>query len=299
MSDDRNPSSEPRGSRERASPGHDDAPARHGFADAGGARLADWHVHPRVRARITTRIGGVSRGAWAADPAAPALGGGLNLGASCGDDPEAVRENRRRLARELPDAPLWLAQVHGTQVWRDDGVRSARDDEGDAALPRADAAITDRSGRVLAVLTADCLPVLLAERDARVVGIAHAGWRGLAHGVVEAAVAAMRERVPDAQIAAFLGPAIGPRAFEVGDEVREAFCDADPRAREAFVPGVASGKWFADLYALARQRLAGCGVTEVAGAPACTVSDASRFYSFRRDRTTGRMASLIWIDAAH
>jgi YfiH family protein len=164
------------------------------------------------------------------------------------------------------------------------------------AEPRADAAVTCIPGRVLAILTADCLPVLLADRSGRRVGAAHAGWRGLAAGVIEQTVAALRDLPGDDDaLVAWLGPAIGPEAFEVGDEVLEAFVAHDAGARACFRPREVPGKWFADLYALARRRLAAVGVGEVGGGGFCTVTEPQRFYSHRRDRTSGRMASLIWI----
>jgi YfiH family protein len=181
--------------------------------------------------------------------------------------------------------------VHGVQVFDADAPGAL-----DAARPTADAAVTTRPGTVLAIMTADCLPILLAEPGGAVIGIAHAGWRGLASGVIEATVSAMRARTSEAvPLVAWLGPAIGPDAFEVGEEVRAVFCDADPAAAMAFRPGRVPGKWWANLYHLARLRLAGCGIPATGGAGLCTVSDPARFYSYRRDQRTGRMASLIWI----
>jgi YfiH family protein len=210
----------------------------------------------------------------------------FNLGAHVGDSAASVALNRARLRDALPGDPLWLDQVHGTAVV-DAGSVAAR------AVPRADAAVARAPGSVLAVLTADCLPVLLCDCKGTVVAVAHAGWRGLAAGVIESAVRAMA--TPAAGIMAWLGPAIGPRAYEVGSEVAEAFIRADPAASAAFNPKGA-GKFLADLYALARQRLARSGVIRVSGGDACTYGDASRFFSFRRDGRTGRMASLIWIE---
>ena len=236
--------------------------------------IPDWPAPPGVRALATTRRGGVSRAPWH----------GLNLGDHVGDDPAAVAANRALLRRELPAEPAWLAQVHGTRCV-------------DAALTvpgtQADASFTRQRGVVCAVLTADCLPVLFCDDRASVVGIAHAGWRGLAAGVIEAAVLAMGER--GVALMAWLGPAIGPQAFEVGGEVRDAFVAHDPRATSAFV-AVAGGRWLCDIYLLARQRLNAMGIDRVAGAGTCTVSDAERFFSYRRDGTTGRMASLIWLE---
>lgn len=263
--------------------------------------LPDWDAPPRVRAFVTGRRGGVSRGPWGlADGSA----GGLNLGTHCGDEPADVACNRARLEALLPSPPCWLRQVHGTavhvaapaQVASASRPEEARDD--DLREPEADAAVTDATGVVLAVLTADCLPVLLADTRARAVAVAHAGWRGLAAGVVERSVEALRARAGrDAEVIAWLGPAIGPRAFEVGDDVLHAFCGEDPDAAAAFVPGPREGKWLADLYRLARIRLARVGVSRVSGGDHCTVQERERFYSHRRDRIGGRMASLIWLDS--
>jgi YfiH family protein len=248
----------------------------------------DWDAPARVKAFVTGRPGGVSTGPWGAADG----GGGLNLGAGCGDDPRAVAENRARLAACLPSAPRWLRQVHGTRVHVAAG--HGNDASGE---PEADAAVTAHPGAVLAVLTADCLPVLLCDARARAVAIAHAGWRGMAGGVIERSVEALRALAGgDAQVLAWLGPAIGPRAFEVGEDVVRAFCDADPASAAAFVPASRDGKWFADLYRLARLRLARLGVGDVRGGDHCTVSEPDRFYSHRRDRTCGRMAALIWLD---
>ena len=235
----------------------------------------DWPVPGNVRALVTTRAGGVSRGAYAS----------LNLGAHVGDDPAAVAENRRRLveAADLPVAPVWLSQVHGLGV--------ARLTKESAPGIEADAALTDTPGVVCAVLTADCLPVLFCNRAGTRVAAAHAGWRGLAGGVLEASVDALETSPEDLHV--WLGPAIGPAAFEVGDEVREAFVAHNPLADRAFAPS-ARGRWLADLYSLARLRLAACGVRSVHGGDYCTLTDARRFYSYRRDGETGRMASLVW-----
>ncbi len=233
--------------------------------------VPDWPVSSRVCALVTTRHGGVSAAPFDT----------LNLGLRSGDDPAAVRANRRRLNAVAGCTPVFLRQQHGSTV-----VDIDRAD----GEPEADAAVARTSGRAAAVLAADCLPVLLADRDGTVVGAAHAGWRGLAAGVVEATVAKMGV-APD-RLVAWLGPAIGPGAFEVGDEVRAAFCAADADAATCFAQG-RPGKWFADLYALARRRLAARGVREVYGGGACTVT-GHRFFSYRRDRTTGRMAALVW-----
>lgn len=235
--------------------------------------LPQWPAPANVKSLMTLRTGGVSRAPWA----------DFNLGDHVGDDPAHVAANRARLRMLLPAEPDWLTQVHGNRV-----VELGRDADLDA-----DAAFTRGPGRVCAVLTADCLPVLLCDRAGSVVAAAHAGWRGLAGGVLEATVAAMR--VDPGEILAWLGAAIGPKAFEVGDEVREAFASTHADAATAFVPH-APGKWMADLYALARIRLGQAGVTAVHGGGHCTLHEADRFYSYRRDGITGRMASLIWLD---
>jgi YfiH family protein len=239
-----------------------------------GAIRPEWPA--AVRALVTTREGGASRGAYAS----------LNLGLRSGDDEGNVRENRRRLGSLLPSPPVWLRQVHGTRVTDADAARTA------GAEPEADAAVARRPGTVCAVLAADCMPVLLADEAASVVGIAHAGWRGLCAGVLEATLDAMGAEA--GALMAWLGPAIGPGAYEVGDEVREAFVARDPAAAAAF-RGVRRGHWLLDLYAVARQRLAAWGVTRVYGGGLCTYSDPKRFFSYRRDGATGRMAALIWL----
>lgn len=234
----------------------------------------DWPAPRRVRALSTTRQAGVSLGPWSS----------FNLGDHVGDDPAAVHANRQRLRQLLPDEPRWLRQVHGVCC-----VDAASADPGVSA----DAAFTRQRGVVCAVMTADCLPILFCDDQATVVGVAHAGWRGLAAGVVETAVAAME--LPGERLMAWLGPAIGPRRFEVGNEVRAVFVAADGNASEAFVPA-AGGKWLCDIYRLARQRLARLGIRRIAGADFCTAGDSQRFFSYRRDGVTGRMASLIWLE---
>jgi YfiH family protein len=193
---------------------------------------------------------------------------------------------RARLSSLVPAAPFWLHQVHGCAVVQPDLAGESR------LEPDADAATTSHRGVVCAVLVADCMPVLLASRAGDVVGVAHAGWRGLAAGVIEAALAAMR--TDPAQVLAWLGPAIGPLAYEVGDEVRAAFLAADPAAKVAFVPS-RPGHWRLDLYAIARQRLRARGVTQVSGGDFCTHAEADRFFSWRRERTLARMAAVIWL----
>ena len=243
----------------------------------------DWPAPARVQAVFTTRLGGVSVGVFS----------GLNLGTHVEDDPACVAENRRQLREQLQltQEPVWMTQVHGTSVYP---VREAAEAQ-PALPPQADAAVTRLAGVPLTVMTADCLPVLFCDRAGSVVATAHAGWRGLCEGVLEQTVAAMG--VPASEILAWLGPAIGPLAFEVGDEVWSAFVAQDPAAAEAFVPGASRGKWLADLYRLARQRLNGVGVTQIYGGQHCTFSDPSRFYSYRRDGQTGRMSGLIWLMA--
>ena len=232
----------------------------------------DWPAPARVRACMTTREGGVSPPPWAS----------FNLGDHVGDDPAHVAANRARLRESLPAEPGWLRQVHSARV-----AELGREQN-----PEADAAFTRARGQVCAVLTADCLPVLFCDRAGSVVAAAHAGWRGLAHGVLEATVAAMD--VAPGEILAWMGAAIGPEAFEVGDEVRAAFVARHPQAAAAFAPH-APGKWLADIYALARIRLGAVGVGAVHGGGRCTFTEAETFFSYRRDGVTGRMAALIWL----
>ncbi len=241
--------------------------------------VPDWQAPGGVRAFATTRHGGVSMGARAT----------MNLGRSLGDDASALAENRRRLESFLPAAPTWLTQVHGADV----AVLTASSPR--APSPVADAAVTRDPDVICAVLTADCLPVLLADRGGNAVGIAHAGWRGLAAGVLEATLTALGELgVGPEDTVAWLGPAIGPDRFEVGADVRDRFCANDPAAEASFAPQ-RPGKWHADLFALARARLARAGVSHVTGGGHCTHSDAARFFSYRRERDTGRMATAIWL----
>lgn len=215
----------------------------------------------------------------------------FNLGAHCGDDADAVAANRRRLIElaGLPSPPHWLSQVHGAVVHR------ATSREPAATPPHADAAVTDVPGAVLAILTADCLPVLFAAKDGSEIAAAHAGWRGLAAGVLEATVAAMHS-APE-NLLAWLGPAAGPAHYEIGEEVRTAFVADDPGAIACFAV-TRPGHYLIDLYALARRRLAAVGVTAVSGGDLCTLSDATRFYSYRRDGRTGRMAALVGLREA-
>ena len=233
----------------------------------------DWPAAKRVRALITTRAGGVSSGKFAS----------LNLGAQVGDDPQRVERNRAILKACLPAEPAWMKQVHGTIVV--DAAKATRDTEADGAVTRV-------ARSVCAVLTADCLPVLLSDRAGKTVGIAHAGWRGLAAGIIESVVRAMDGSPQD--LIAYIGPGIGPRSYEVGENVREAFVGKDPDVAAAFVSRQ-NGKYLADLYALAQRRLKAAGVAEVHGGRFCTAGD-ERFFSFRRDGNTGRMASLVWLE---
>lgn len=237
--------------------------------------VPDWPAPSRVRSLQTTRNGGLSLPPYDS----------LNLGAHVGDDPLRVAANRNLLHALVPSEPVWLEQVHGTQV--------VVAEQGGCA-PRADACISRHPNAVCAVMTADCLPLLLCDAAASVVGAVHAGWRGLADGVIEATVRAMG--VAPGAIMAWLGPAIGPQAFEVGEEVRAAFLRHDPAADAAFTPR--ADKYLANLYLLARQRLFALGVQHVYGGDFCTHSDPQRFYSYRRDGRTGRMASMIWLSAA-
>jgi YfiH family protein len=241
--------------------------------------LPDWREAPaNLRALSTRRGGGVSRGPYAS----------LNLAAHVGDDPAAVEANRAilRNGASLPAEPLWLEQVHGTVVVEHLGERPLM-------APRADAAVAFEAGRVCAVMTADCLPVVFGDRAGTRVGVAHAGWRGLAGGVLESTIAALR--CLPSELIAWLGPAIGQGAFEVGEEVRDAFVDKDPAHVTSFVPN-AAGRFQADLYELARTTLARAGVRSVSGGGHCTSTETEDYFSFRRDGGhTGRMATLAWL----
>ncbi|WP_233702297.1 peptidoglycan editing factor PgeF [Iodobacter ciconiae] len=234
----------------------------------------DWPAPATVQAISTSRHGGVSCAPWAS----------LNLGNHVDDSPEAVAHNRAIVRQYLPADPIWLSQVHGVQVV-------------DAATARqnaeADAITAHTVNAVCAVMTADCLPVLLCNQAGTVVGAAHAGWRGLCGGVIEAAIKQMN--IPPDTLMAWLGPAIGPRAFEVGAEVRAAFMAHDNTSASAFKPSANTGKWLVDIYLLAKQRLQASGVHAIYGGDYCTVTDSDRFFSYRRDQCTGRMASLIWL----
>ena len=241
---------------------------------------ADWPAPPGVRALTTTRFGlGVSQPPFDT----------FNLGARCGDDPEAVAQNRRQLetALRLPSPPRWLRQVHGIEVAVEPGF-----DE-----PEADAAVTSVPGTVLAILTADCLSVVFAAEDGSEIAAAHAGWRGLAAGVLEATVATMR--TPASELVAWFGPCAGFAAYEVGDEVRDAFGDAYSLATSiSFFRPTRPGHWLVNLYGLAKLRLmdAGMPAMSVHGGGLCTISDPARFFSHRRDARSGRIATLAWIE---
>jgi YfiH family protein len=243
--------------------------------------LPDWPAPARVRALMSLRDGGVSAAPYDS----------LNLGDHVGDDAAAVQRNRALLAGQLGAAPVFMQQVHGTAVER---LPSPH------AVPVADACMSLQPGLACTIMVADCLPVLFCDTEGRAVAAAHAGWRGLAAGVLESTLAALRRAVPQSQWLAWLGPCIGPSAFEVGDEVRAAFVAQSAAATDCFRAHTA-GKWWADLPALARLRLAASDLQGIHGndssAPWCTVSDASRFFSHRRDRVSGRMAACIWLGA--
>ncbi|NNF95712.1 MAG: peptidoglycan editing factor PgeF [Halobacteria archaeon] len=239
---------------------------------------ADWPAPANVHAGTSWRHGGTSQGAYAS----------LNLAMHVGDATHAVIENRRRLG--LPTEPIWLNQVHGLTVVNADRVA----EENSGQVIEADAAYTEQAGVICAVLTADCLPVLLCDRAGSRVAAVHAGWRGLAAGIIDRAVTALQ--LPGGQLLAWLGPAIGPHAYEVGEDVRGAFLSIDADAHTAFRPN-RPGHWWMDIYQLARQQLAQRGVTEVYGGDRCTWQEANSFYSYRRDGVTGRMASVIWFES--
>lgn len=257
----------------------------------------DWRVSPRVRALVTTRAGGVSLPPYGRRHDGRDEPGGMNLGLHTGDDPAHVAENRARLLALAGARAAWLEQIHGDAVVRADQVVA------DAVSAQADASVTDVAGIACLVMIADCMPVLLCDPQGRGVGAAHAGWRGLAAGIVEKTAQRVAELAGTKAetLHAYLGPAIGPSAFEVGADVRDAFMAAADGAEraptaDAFVAraGV-PGKYWADLPALARLRLARHGIVQVTGGEACTVTDRERFYSYRRDGVTGRMAALIWL----
>ncbi|MGA7750215.1 MAG: peptidoglycan editing factor PgeF [Gallionella sp.] len=264
--------------------------------------IPDWPAPKNVRALQTTRLGGISSAPY----------NSLNLGDHVGDAPLSVARNRMLLNILLPSEPVWLEQVHGIRVANADMA---------GCLPQADACIARHRDAVCVVMTADCLPLLLCDPQGSVVGAAHAGWKGLAAGVVEATVQAMD--VAPQNLMAWLGPAISQPAFEVGAEVRDTFVDADPQAAAAFTPSPLKGeggvtndlavvvgqprqmagssiregkKWSADLYALTRLRLNALGITRIYGGGYCTYRERERFFSYRRDGVTGRMGTFIWLD---
>ncbi len=236
--------------------------------------IPQWPAPETVGACSTTRSGGVSQAPWDS----------LNLGAHVGDAISAVQANRQRLLEQasLPAMPLWLEQVHGNQVLVMDGQQPD--------FLQADAVYTRQRGVVCAIMTADCLPVLFCSRDGKEVAAAHAGWRGLCGGVLEATLAHFT--APAEDILAWFGPAIGPRAFEVGAEVRAVFMAQGAQAASAFRP--AGEKYYADIWQLATQRLQWLGVRDISGGDRCTLTEAGQFFSYRREGVTGRMASLIW-----
>jgi YfiH family protein len=246
----------------------------------------NWPASPQIGAFCTTRAGGVSKAPF----------GSLNLGRYVNDEALAVSENRARVRALLPAEPVWLRQVHGTRVWDADLAHTE-------AIIEADAAVTTKTNTVLTVMAADCLPVLITGPEGKVIGAAHAGWRGLVGGVLENTVDAMQAKtgLSDAgQYLAWLGPAIGPMAFEVGEEVLAAFHEhaqehALPSPSEAFIAiDNKPGKYWANLYQLARQRLQSKGLTHIYGGELCTVRDQTDFFSHRRDGLSGRFAAFIW-----
>lgn len=245
----------------------------------------DWPAPPGVGAAMSTRDGGVSAGAWRS----------LNLGSAVGDDPQAVAENRARWAAALGARPVWLRQVHGVEVLQLHGPTPTQPQQ------PADAVWTDEPGLACNVQVADCMPVLFADRDGKAVAAAHAGWRGLAAGVLEATLRALQEGagVAPGDVVVWLGPCIGPRQFEVGVDVLEGFgqspVSADPKAFAYRPRSDGSPRWRAHLQHLARQRLIAAGVAQISADPACTVEEESRFFSFRRDGVTGRLAAAIWL----
>lgn len=250
-------------------------------------QLLQWGAPENIKTMITNRHGGFSQPPF----------NGLNLGLHVGDDPVTVQKNRDALKTLLPNEPIWLNQVHGTQVVDADDYGSGSG----SGVPSADASVTTTPGRVLAIMTADCLPVLLASRDGKVVGAAHAGWRGLAAGVIEQTVALMRSKQSNGEkaqagILAYLGPAIGPHAFEVGSEVRDIFMAQNSASAACFEQLQEKGKYLADIYGLACLRLNALGIEHIEGGEECTLQNPD-YFSYRRDQQTGRMGSFIWIDA--
>ena len=245
----------------------------------------DWPAPSNVKSCMTTRIGGISHGPYHS----------LNLGNHVGDDSHQVHKNRAQLTSllNLPAPPVWLDQVHGTKIL-ELPLESAAGIPKPGSSPQADGSFTRQTDQVCVVMTADCLPVLLCDIQGTVVAAVHAGWRGLAAGVIENTVRSMT--APPHSLLAWLGPAIGPDAFEVGQEVVSAFVERQPEAHHAFRQ-ISKDHWLADIYALARLRLRKAGVTQISGGGFCTYHESDRFYSYRRDKITGRMAALIWLAA--
>jgi YfiH family protein len=237
--------------------------------------VPNWPAPANVKSLQTTRHGGISAAPYDT----------LNLGSHVGDAPHAVARNRQLLEPLMPSEPVWLEQVHGTIVAIADAA---------SCVPQADACIARHRGAVCVVMTADCLPILLCDEAGTVVGAAHAGWKGLVAGVIEATVTAMD--VEPHNLMAWLGPAIGQEAFEVGAEVRAAFIAHQARASEAFIAHGEQGKYLADIYLLARQRLSSLGITRIHGGNYCTCHQKDKFFSYRRDGVTGRMGTFIWLD---
>jgi YfiH family protein len=236
---------------------------------------ADWPVPASVKTLITTREGGVSDAPYAS----------LNLGGHVGDKSVSVAKNRALLSKNLPREPYWLNQVHGIDVL-EVGISKS-------VMPNADGSYTSEINRVCCVMTADCLPVLLCNAQGTKVAAVHAGWRGLLDGILDVSVSKFD---PNDKVLAYLGPAIGPASFEVGEEVREAFVTRSANTEVAFRASGNSGKWLADLYSLARIRLNSVGGVDIFGGERCTFIEADKFFSYRRDGQTGRMASCIWIE---
>ncbi|MBI5890715.1 MAG: peptidoglycan editing factor PgeF [Nitrosomonadales bacterium] len=235
----------------------------------------EWPAPANVKALQTTRLGGISAAPYDA----------FNLGLHVGDDPVRVNRNRQMLAPFMPSEPVWMEQVHGVEVANADAA---------ACRVVADASVAKQRGSVCVIMTADCLPVLLCDEDGSVVAAAHAGWKGLAAGVIEATVKEMG--VAPQKLMAWLGPTIGPHAFEVGEDVRAAFMAHDASAAAAFVPLAAEGKYRADMVRLARQRLNALGISRIYGGTFCTFHQKDKFYSYRRDGVTGRMGTFIWLE---
>ncbi|EGU37590.1 multicopper polyphenol oxidase [Vibrio ichthyoenteri ATCC 700023] len=242
--------------------------------------IPNWKAPKNVKAIASTRLDGFSTGVYQ----------GLNLGSHVGDDLDTVLRNRQQLAQmaKMPSAPVWLNQTHSTVV--------AQVNQPTKQTLDADGLVTSQSGVVLSAMTADCLPVLLTNTQGTQVAAVHAGWRGLADGIVENALMTFDADLNRGNVIAWLGPAIGATAFEVGEDVLQAFCDADSQAIDAFRPTGQVGKWWANMELLATQRLNALGVTQVFASGLCTYSDPERFYSYRRDGVTGRLASFIWIE---